>query len=146
MKNFIAISCILIASIGSHASNIIEENGCSTKLKQVMRPEYPAARISGYAQVKFDIKENGEVENISSHKSMCLRHNRKEDTYSFKRCGIFITNSIAATYYMEFKPPVDEGGNACSIKNKKHLYRFMSVRNDKVIHAFEKEFLEEPSI
>lgn len=111
-----------------------------------MRPEYPAARISGYAQVKFDIKENGEVENISSHKSMCLRHNRKEDTYSFKRCGIFITNSIAATYYMEYKPPVDEGGNACSIKNKKHLYRFMSVRNDKVIDAFEKEFLEEPSI
>ena len=109
------------------------------KLKQVMRPEYPAVKISGYAIVNFDIKADGRVENIKSHKSMCLRHNRKDDTYSFKTCGAFISKAIAATPYMEFKPPIDINGNACTIKNKKHLYRFMANKNEKARAAFAEE-------
>jgi hypothetical protein len=75
---------------------------------------------------------------------MCIRHNRKEDTYTFKQCGIFITNSIAATYYMEYKPPVNEKGESCSITNHKHRYRFRAKRSEKIDAAFQKEFEENP--
>ena len=135
-KSIVAFLAIVSFSANTSA---IEQDGCSTKLKQVMRPEYPAVKISGYAIVNFDIKTNGRVESIKSHKSMCLRYNRKDDTHSFKSCGVFISKAIAATPYMEFKPPIDKDGNACSIKNKKHLYRFMTNRNDKVAAAFAEE-------
>lgn len=137
MKKLI-VAFLAIVSFSANTS-VIEQDGCSTKLKQVMRPEYPAVKISGYAIVNFDIKTDGGVENIKSHKSMCLRHNRKDDTYSFKSCGVFISKAIAATPYMEFKPPIDINGNACAIKNKKHLYRFMAIKNDKTIAAFAEE-------
>jgi hypothetical protein len=135
-KSIVAFLAIVSFSANTSA---IEQDGCSTKLKQVMRPEYPAVKISGYAIVNFDIKTNGRVENIKSHKSMCLRHNRKEDTYSFESCGAFISKAIAATPYIQFKPPIDINGNACTIKNKKHLYRFMANKNEKAIAAFAKE-------
>ena len=92
MKKLI-VAFLAIVSFSANTS-VIEQDGCSTKLKQVMRPEYPAVKISGYAIVNFDIKADGRVENIKSHKSMCLRHNRKDDTYSFKSCGAFISKAI----------------------------------------------------
>lgn len=144
-KIILCLFLFLIApSAESANTNEIIQNGCTTKLKQVMRPEYPAARIGGYSEIEFDILGNGKVKNISSSKSMCVRHNRKEDTYTFKQCGIFITNSIAATYYMVYKPPVNEKGESCSITNHKHRYRFRAKRSEKIDAAFEKEFEENP--
>ena len=84
MKKLI-LPFLAIVAFGSNASSV-EQDGCFTKLKQVMKPEYPAVRISGYAIVNFDIKTDGGVKNIRSHKSMCLRHNRKKDTYAFSSC------------------------------------------------------------
>ena len=130
MKKLI-LAFMAIVAFSSNAS-LVEQDGCFTKLKQVMKPEYPAARISGYAIVNFDIKKDGGVKNIRSHKSMCLRHNRKEDTYAFSSCGVFISKAIAASRYIEFKPPVDKNGNTCSIQNNKHLYRFVTKKDNKI--------------
>jgi hypothetical protein len=63
---------------------------------------------------------------------MCLRHNRKKDTYAFSSCGVFISKAIAASRYIKFKPPVDKNGNACSIQNNKHLYRFVTKKDNKI--------------
>ena len=142
MKKIILCFFLFLVAPSAESANEIVQDGCTTKLKQVMRPEYPAARIGGYSEIEFDILGNGKVKNISSSKSMCIRHNRKEDTYTFKQCGIFITNSIAATYYMEYKPPVNEKGESCSITNHKHRYR--SKRSEKIDAAFQKEFEENP--
>ena len=144
MKKITIPFFLLLVAMNAHSANEISQDGCTTKLKQVMRPEYPAARIGGYSEIQFDILKDGKVTNISSSKSMCIRHNRKEDSYAFRQCGIFISNSIAATYYMEYKPPTDERGESCSITDHKHRYRFRAKRSEKIDAAFDKEFAENP--
>ena len=80
MKKIILCFFLFLVAPSAESANEIVQDGCTTKLKQVMRPEYPAARIGGYSEIEFDILGNGKVKNISSSKSMCIRHNRKEDT------------------------------------------------------------------
>ena len=63
MQKFIYL-LVLFLTINLSSQNlnnlIVDSSGCSTKLKQIMKPEYPLTDHQGYVILMFDIDSDGD--------------------------------------------------------------------------------------
>ena len=55
--SFLFFLIVIYSSLG-FANLIVDEKGCTTKMIQVMKPEYPRANYQGYAIIQFDINKD----------------------------------------------------------------------------------------
>ena len=63
---------LILFSSFAEAEKVIDDNGCQTKLIQMMKPQYPNTNYQGYAVIKFNINEKGTLNNTKVIKSMCV--------------------------------------------------------------------------
>jgi len=126
--NLIFIFFILISS-NIDAKIITNDEGCSTKKLQIMKPTYPATDFQGYGLVTFNIKENGRVSKVRAKDSQCAVSRNPDGSIKFKSCPFFKKSSVDAAKYLKYSPPVDQDGNACSFEAHpyRYSYRFYSV-------------------
>ena len=88
---FYLLALVLPLNISSETSNslnrvITDENGCSTKLNQIMKPEYPLTDHQGYATISFNIGNDGLIDNTEIKESMCVTKRDEEGSIIFKKC------------------------------------------------------------
>ena len=138
-KLFLFFSIITLSSLG-FANLIVDENGCSTKLVQIMKPEYPRANYQGYAIIQFDINVDGSVSNNKVSESMCALSRDKEGNIIFKKCPYFKSKAISASKYLKFKAPFNDNKFSCSIKNHFHKYTFKRYPSDDDDFVLRKEY------
>jgi len=146
---YILLTFFLSISIDNYADDlnalISDHHGCSTSLKQIMKPEYPLTDHQGYAILSFGINEEGRLINTKIKESMCVTGRDENGKIEFKKCPFFKTKSLIASKYMRFSAPKDILGLKCSIKNHEHKYTFSqyssSISNNNFI--LRKEFLEQ---
>lgn len=123
MKNSFLFLFIAICSSLSFANLVVDEKGCTTKMIQVMKPEYPRANYQGYAIIQFDINKDGSVSNNKVSQSMCALSRDIDGNILFKKCPYFKPQAVSASKYLKFKPPLNDN-KSCSIKNHFHKYTF----------------------
>ena len=75
MQNIFHLLVLLLAlEISSNNSNdinsVITYDGCSTKLKQILRPEYPLTDHQGYSILTFTISSDAFLQNTKLKDSM----------------------------------------------------------------------------
>ena len=85
--NLIFIFFILISS-NIDAKIITNDEGCSTKKLQIMKPTYPATDFQGYGLVTFNIKENGRVSKVRAKDSQCAVSRNPDGSIKFKSCPL----------------------------------------------------------
>lgn len=123
---------ILFISIFSfNYSLYAEDNNCSSKMVQVMKPTHPDTNYQGYAVVQFNVDKQGIPKNIKAISSSCATTRDSNDKIVLKTCPFFKTNAVNATKYMRFNPPIDNDGNLCEMVNITHEYKF-SIYNFKL--------------
>ena len=117
----------LILSISIFSFNYslyAEDNNCSSKMVQVMKPTHPDTNYQGYAVVQFNVDKQGIPKNIKAISSSCATTRDSNDKIVLKTCPFFKTNAVNATKYMRFNPPIDNDGNLCEMVNITHEYKF----------------------
>ena len=124
MKNSFLFFTIITFSSLCFSNLVVDENGCTTKMVQVMKPEYPRANYQGYAIIQFDINVDGSVSNNKVRESMCALSRDEEGSIIFKKCPYFKSKAVSASKYLKFKSPVNNSKSSCSIKNHFHKYTF----------------------
>ena len=77
MQNIFYLLVLLLAlKISSDNSNdinrVISYEGCSTKLKQILKPEYPLTDHQGFSVITFTIDNDGLIQNTKLKESMCV--------------------------------------------------------------------------
>ena len=120
---------ILFSSL-IEAEKVINDNGCETKLIQMLKPQYPNTNYQGYAVIKFNINEKGTLNNTKVIKSMCVDSRSETGEIIFTKCPFFKTTSIDASRYLKYKLPVDLNGKACSIKDHEYTYNYSLYSQD----------------
>ena len=126
---FYLLALVLSLNISSETSNslnrvITDENGCSTKLNQIMKPEYPLTDHQGYATISFNIGNDGLIDNTEIKESMCVTKRDEEGLIIFKKCPFFINKTLIASKYIKYSPPINKDGEACKIFNHNHRFNF----------------------
>ena len=96
----------------------------------MMKPQYPNTNYQGYAVIKFDINETGNLNNTKAIKSMCVESRSETGEIIFTKCPFFKTTSIDASRYLKYKLPVDLNGKACSIKDHEYTYNYSLYSQD----------------
>ena len=115
---------IFIFTLFIDAKPIIDEFGCETYLKQIMKPEYPLTDHQGYAIIGFKINSMGDIENTRIVESMCVTTRDDNGDILFRKCPFFINKSLIAAKYIKFKPPVNKDKSSCEIRDHRHRYTF----------------------
>ena len=105
MKNSFLFFTIITFSSLSFSNLVVDENGCTTKMVQVMKPEYPRANYQGYAIIQFDINVDGSVSNNKVRESMCALSRDKEGNIIFKKCPYFKSKAVSAVSYTHLTLP-----------------------------------------
>ena len=139
-KLFIFISCFTFFNL-IEAEIVTNDDGCSAKKLQIMRPDYPGSPqipYQGYSVVSFDIKKDGSVTNVETTESMCVMSRNNDGSILFKKCPFFKKNSYTAARYIKFTPPTTEDGSSCSIEDQEHRFSFRKYRH---IYKDEYQFL-----
>ena len=120
---------ILFSSL-IEAEKVVNDNGCQTKLIQMMKPQYPNTNYQGYAVIKFDINETGNLNNTKAIKSMCVESRSETGEIIFTKCPFFKTTSIDASRYLKYKLPLDKNGKSCSIKDHEYTFNYSLFSQD----------------
>ena len=120
---------ILFSSL-IEAEKVIDDNGCQTKLIQMMKAQYPNTNYQGFAVIKFNINEKGTLNNTKVIKSMCVESRSETGEIIFIKCPFFKASSIDASRYLKYKLPVDLNGKACSIKDHEYTYNYSLYSQD----------------
>ena len=115
---------IFIFTLSIDAKVIIDEFGCETYLKQIMKPEYPLTDHQGYSIIGFDINSMGDIENTRIVESMCVTKRDNNGDILFRKCPFFINKSLIAAKYIKFKPPINKNKSSCEIRDHRHRYTF----------------------
>ena len=111
------LALVLPLNILSETSNslnrvITDESGCSTKLNQIMKPEYPLTDHQGYATISFNIGNDGLIDNTEIKESMCVTKRDADGSIIFKKCPFFINKTLIASKYIKYSPPINKDGEA----------------------------------
>ena len=120
---------ILFSSL-IEAEKVIDDNGCQTKLIQMMKAQYPNTNYQGYAVIKFNINEKGTLNNTKVIKSMCVDSRSETGEIIFTKCPFFKTTSIDASRYLKYKLPLDKNGKSCSIKDHEYTFNYSLFSQD----------------
>jgi len=105
-------------------NDIITSDGCSTKLKQILKPEYPYTDHQGYAVISFSIDANGHIKNSKIKESMCVVDRNSNKEIVFKKCPFFKNKALNASKYLQYQPPRDANNKSCIINYHDHRYNF----------------------
>lgn len=127
MQKFLYLLVLFLTiNLSSQSLNnlIVDSSGCSTKLKQIMKPEYPLTDHQGYVILMFDIDADGELKNTKIKESMCVTERDEEGSIIFKKCPFFKNKTLIASKYMKFSNPQDIAGNSCEIIDHEHRFTF----------------------
>ena len=119
---FYTFALLFIFSFSIEAKNITNDQGCTTKKIQLMKPSYPATDFQGYGVVTFTINENGSVSKVRSKESECAISRNDDGSIKFKSCPFFKKSSVDAAKYLKYQPPVNENGESCTFE--RHPYRY----------------------
>ena len=120
---------ILFSSL-IEAEKVVNDNGCQTKLIQMMKPQYPNTNYQGYAVIKFNINEKGTLNNTKVIKSMCVDSRSETGEIIFTKCPFFKASSIDASRYLKYKLPLDKNGNSCAIKDHEYTFNYSLFSQD----------------
>jgi hypothetical protein len=118
-------------------SSVSSDQECFAKKIQIMKPEYPAADISGFNTISFDIDKNGFLKNIRSLEGKCLLKNKTKE-YEFRPCGIFKKYAIAAATSFRYSKPIKKNGESCVITNQTHRFTFIKDNSETTISTYKK--------
>jgi hypothetical protein len=131
-STFFIFILFLIYSLPAEAKNITNDQGCSTKKIQLMKPTYPPTDFQGYGLVTFTINKNGSVSKVRSSKSVCAISRNDDGSIRFKPCPFFKKSSVDAAKYLKYEPPVDKDGKSCSLESHpyRYTYSFYSIDFD----------------
>lgn len=146
MKKLQYILFLLVISINSESytattSGAVEQDGCSTKKTQIMKPEFPPADVSGYVVVNFNINEKGSLEKIRAGESMCVIVSKRNKSAEMKSCGIFKRYAVNAARFLKYKPPLNTKNEACSLQGIKHRYTFYHDKSELIENTLNEHFL-----
>jgi hypothetical protein len=97
---------------------------CSAQMTQLMKPTHPDTNYQGFATVKFDINRQGIPKKIKAIKSECAMGRDDKGKIILKKCPFFKSSAVNAAKYLRYKPPVDEAGKSCEIKETTFEYKF----------------------
>ncbi|EJP73751.1 MAG: hypothetical protein NT02SARS_0617 [SAR86 cluster bacterium SAR86B] len=125
-KQLLSLFLIAFISINLYSN----EQVCAAKKIQTMKASFPAAKISGYSVVVFDVDMNGNIKKPKVIVSKCLLKNKKTNSREFQDCGIFKYESINAAKFIKYSKPADSNGMPCELKNQKHEYTFLYDREN----------------
>ena len=106
------------------------EEVCAAKKIQTMKASFPAAKISGYSVVEFNVGIDGDIKKPKVIVSKCLLKNKKTNSKEFQDCGIFKYESINAAKFIKYSKPTKSKGMPCELKNQKHEYTFLYDREN----------------
>jgi len=120
---------ILFSSL-IEAEKVIDDNGCQTKLIQMMKAQYPNTNYQGYAVIKFNINEKGTLNNTKVIKSMCVDSRSETGEIIFIKCPFFKATSIDASRYLKYKLPLDKNGKSCSIEDNEYIFNYSLFSQD----------------
>ena len=118
-------------------SSISSDKECFAKKVQIMKPEYPAADISGFNTISFDVDKNGLLKNIRSIEGKCFLKNKQKE-YEFRSCGLFKKYAIAAATSFRYSKPINKNGESCVMKNQTHRFTFIKNNSEKTISTYKK--------
>jgi hypothetical protein len=129
---FFTLALLFIFTFSIEAKNITNDQGCTTKKIQLMKPSYPATDFQGYGVVTFNINENGSVSKVRSVKSECAISRNDDGSIQFKTCPFFKKSSVDAAKYLKYQPPVNENGESCTFESHpyRYTYSFYSIDFD----------------
>ena len=141
MQNIFYVLVISLAlNISSDDSNninrVITYDGCSTKLKQILKPEYPLTDHQGYSVITFTIDNDGLIQNTKLKESMCVTKRNEQGMLKFRRCPFFINKTLIASRYLRYIPPKDADGKSCTIENHDHRFNFKLYTIDEDANDF----------
>jgi len=141
MRNILNVLVISLAlNISSDDSNninrVITYDGCSTKLKQILKPEYPLTDHQGYSVITFTIDNDGLIQNTKLKESMCVTKRNEQGVLKFRRCPFFINKTLIASRYLRYIPPKDADGKSCTIENHDHRFNFKLYTIDEDANDF----------
>lgn len=141
MRNIFYVLVISLAlNISSDDSNNINRaityDGCSTKLKQILKPEYPLTDHQGYSVITFTIDNDGLIQNTKLKESMCVTKRNEQGMLKFRRCPFFINKTLIASRYLRYIPPKDADGKSCTIENHDHRFNFKLYTIDEDANDF----------
>ena len=126
MNNYkkLLLTFIISITFAVSAENIEGENGCKTKLVQMLIPDWPNANYQGYSVVSFNINKDGGISESKIKESKCAIDRDENGIIVFKTCPFFKKVSFAASKYLKYKKPINKEGLSCSIKNHEYRYNF----------------------
>ena len=141
MQNIFYVLLISLAlNISSDDSNninrVITYDGCSTKLKQILKPEYPLTDHQGYSVITFTIDNDGLIQNTKLKESMCVTKRNEQGVIKFRRCPFFINKTLIASRYLRYMPPKNVDGKSCIIENHEHRFNFKLYTIDEDANDF----------
>ena len=141
MQNIFYLLVLLLAlKISSDNLNdinrVISYEGCSTKLKQILKPEYPLTDHQGFSVITFSIDNDGLIQNTKLKESMCVTKRNEQGVIKFRRCPFFINKTLIASRYLRYIPPKDVYGKSCTIENHEHRYNFKLYTIDEDVNDF----------
>ena len=141
MQNIFYVLVISLAlNISSDDSNninrVITYDGCSTKLKQILKPEYPLTDHQGYSVITFTIDNDGLIQNTKLKESMCVTKRNEQGVIKFRRCPFFINKTLIASRYLRYMPPKNVDGKSCTIENHEHRFNFKLYTIDEDANDF----------
>ena len=141
MRNIFYVLVISLAlNISSDDSNninrVITYDGCSTKLKQILKPEYPLTDHQGYSVITFTIDNDGLIQNTKLKESMCVTNRNEQGVLKFRKCPFFINKTLIASRYLRYIPPKDADGKSCTIENHDHRFNFKLYTIDEDANDF----------
>ena len=141
MRNILNVLVISLAlNISSDDSNninrVITYDGCSTKLKQILKPEYPLTDHQGYSVITFTIDKDGLIQNTKLKESMCVTKRNEQGVLKFRKCPFFINKTLIASRYLRYIPPKDADGESCTIENHDHRFNFKLYTIDEDANDF----------
>lgn len=128
----------------SDINSVITYDGCSTKLKQILKPEYPLTDHQGFSVITFSIDSDGFIQNTKLKESMCVTKRNEQGIIKFRRCPFFINKTLIASKYIQYLPPKDVDGKSCTIVNHEHRFNFKLYTIDEDTNDFllRNEFIE----
>jgi len=113
--------CIIFL-VSSFSTFIVSE--CSAQMIQVMKPTHPDTGYQGFATVKFNINKKGLPKKIKAIRSVCAVGRDENGKIILKDCPFFKSSAVNAAKYLRYKPPSDDMGLSCEIKDTTFEYKF----------------------
>ena len=132
----ISLALNISSDDSSNINRVITYDGCSTKLKQILKPEYPLTDHQGYSVITFTIDNDGLIQNTKLKESMCVTKRNEQGMIKFRRCPFFINKTLIASRYLRYMPPKNVDGKSCTIENHEHRFNFKLYTIDEDANDF----------